>query len=285
MAKANFITIFSLNVVGNKMKYIQTIIITLICSSALAQSNDTINFNINCKFYGAYQGYQYNKLSSDLNNELLNQNFQRDVQPFYDTLFSAIDSTSFNGLLMVNCDWLAADSSTHISKWTYYVKNGFVFKVLGVLDNYLRDSILVGHQNVRTETRYRFDKNHNIIEVENYQNCQIHGYQYNKAFDSLRIEFSYQNDTMTEILNSNIIYIDNNMNVISKKDFINLSGPPYCEFSNWDLEELSIEEVLSFPEYRMIMYIREIPNEFEPKKNRHRKKIFKQLPTTKPKLH
>jgi len=75
------------------------------------------------------------------------------------------------------------------------------------------------------------------------------------------------------------------MKVTSKESFIKLAGAPYTIFSNWDLDELSFEEMKTYPEYRMIMYIREISNEFEPKKKRDRKRILKQLPTTKPKRH
>jgi len=148
------------------MKSIQTILLIMICGAVWAQSIDSVVQEVDCNTRGFYQGYQYKKLSEEVNCSLYNQNFKQNVHPFYDTLFTVKDSSLFNGRLITNCEYMGVDSSMHACKWSYFVRNGLTIQVSAFFDGYIRDSVLIDYKNARIETRYQFDTNHQIKSVE-----------------------------------------------------------------------------------------------------------------------
>ncbi len=224
---------------------------------------------------------QYKFATGD-NEFLYNREFSSKVRPFSDTLYSTKDSSLFNGILKLTNHWASADSNAHKTDWSYFVQNGKSSLVIRHLDGVLRDSIV----DINDCQRFvAIGKNGEIREIKNYKNGRMHGYQFNIAYDSLKLETEYVNDTLIDVLNEDIIFVGQNKTVLTEKEFLEIVGCRYCRFGNWDLELLFPEELTSLPDFRMIMYQVLNKKEFNPEKKKDREKILKQLPTTKPKLH
>src|SRR5690554_28089 len=255
-------------------------------------SRDTIYLRLNKNAHYGSIGYKQ-KMST--NDYLYNQNMSNQVTPFTDEIFIKSDSAHFNGTIIILDTANISTYHNYEFQWRFRVIDGRTVKVIGIKngkrDTYISIDSLI---NPRIKGIYRYDRNGDVVNERHYKNGLQHGkflsYEISNSGDSLLFETIYESDSLIDILNNNIVFLDSNGAICSKEDFIQtLQILKWRKgYLGWGIDFLTTKEKELIPEYDIILYLDLLPKRYDLSRKRDRKKVIKQikkLHTTKNKRH
>ncbi|MFT5877807.1 MAG: hypothetical protein ACI8SA_001672 [Dokdonia sp.] len=266
---------------------------------------------------------QHDTVSLDFGNPnatLFNQNFSDTINPFSDQAVYQVDSSLYNGVIIIknsrniadtltNC-YLASfnfhnglasnyttqefsvdlrtNDTTRYNKWVINKGDSFESRLgYHINDYFITDSIYISHTtNQIIESIFRFDSTGKVIWFSEEINGKLNGKSHNYLNDSTIFQLEFKTDNLVDIHNENIIYVDNEGQVIDKETFFQTL---YTEdFFNWRYSEFTLNEINSTGVNMIFVYLRGNKPKINYQIPRQRKKVISKyfkLSTTKPKLH